>query len=100
MKAAHAIVAWTEADASARETRGQVRVGRWVRRTAPHWALQFANLTGATTGARRSMTEPEALKALAHDYARLVRDGLDPDVINLAFQVIDGWSRGNSGVSA
>jgi hypothetical protein len=91
MKAAHAIIAWTPASAVGLETCGLVRVGLWVPRTAPHWALKFTNITGATTGARRSLTEENALKALKRDYEELRADGIGPDVINAAFAAIDGW---------
>ena len=92
MKAAHAIIAWTPANATDSETRGQVLVGQWVKRTAPHWALKFAKLAGATTGARRAMTEVEALRALDRDYADLVSAGLKPEAIDAAFSMIDGWA--------
>jgi hypothetical protein len=91
MKAAHTLVAWTPAHAVGSETRGQVRVGQWMPRTAPHWALPYANLAGATTGARRSLSEPDAMKALGRDYAELRADGIPADAINEAFAAIDGW---------
>jgi hypothetical protein len=91
MKAAHTLVAWTPAHAFGSETRGQVRVGQWMPRTAPHWALPYANLAGATTGARRSLSETDAKKALGRDYAELRADGIPADVVNEAFAAIDGW---------
>jgi hypothetical protein len=91
MKAAHAIIAWTPAHAIGLETRGQVIVGKWVKLTAPNWALKYANLAGATSRVRRSMTEAEALKALGRDFAELRADGISASVINEAFAVIDGW---------
>jgi hypothetical protein len=92
VKAAHAIIAWTPASSKNIETCGQVLVGQWVPRTAPGWALKYANLAGATKGVRRSMSEAEALQALGRDYADLVRAGLKHDVIDAAFSVIDGWT--------
>ncbi len=91
MKASHAIVAWTPSHALGSGTRGQVRVGQWVPRTAPHWALAYSNLAGATTGGRRSLSEADALKALTRDYVELRADGIPADAINAAFAVIDGW---------
>jgi hypothetical protein len=91
MKAAHAIVAWTPAKARRLKTRGQVLVGQWQFRTAPHWALRYAKLKGATSGVRRSMTDTEALQALRSDYAELRADGIPADAINEAFRAIDGW---------
>jgi hypothetical protein len=62
--------------------------------TAPraNWALAFANLAGATTGARRSLSDPDALKALRRDHAELRADGIPADAINDAFAVIEGWA--------
>jgi hypothetical protein len=91
MKAAHAIIAWPPAHAIGLETRGQVLVGKWVKLTAPHWALKYANISGATTAARRALTEADALKALGRDYIELRSDGISSDAINAAFAVIDGW---------
>lgn len=91
MRPAHAIIAWTPAHVSGTPTRGQVLVGKWMFRRAPHWALGHARLAGATTGARRSMADVEALHALRLDYAALRADGIAPDVINAAFAAIDGW---------
>jgi hypothetical protein len=97
MKAAHAIIAWTPAKPnypiSTRfpDAHGQVIVGEWRKLTAPNWALKYANLAGATSRVRRSMTEADALKALGRDFAELRADGIPADVINAAFAVIDGW---------
>jgi hypothetical protein len=91
MKAAHAIVAWTPASAVESRTCGQVRVGQWVPRTAPNWALSYAHLSGATSRQRRSMTEAAALQALSRDMARLRAAGISLDAINAAFAEIDGW---------
>jgi hypothetical protein len=91
MSAAHAIVAWTPTNAIGTETRGQVLVGQWKPKTAPHWALPYTNLAGATLAARRRMTEAEALRALHRDYAVLVGDGIEPEVIEAAFSAIPRW---------
>jgi AAA+ superfamily predicted ATPase len=91
MKAAHAIIAWTPMHAVGLPKCGQVLVGKWVARTAPNWALAYSNLGGATTPARRSLMEADALKALGRDYSELRADGIPADVINAAFAVIDGW---------
>jgi hypothetical protein len=91
MKAAFALIAWTPAHAVGLPKCGEVLVGEWIPRRAPNWALPYANLAGATTGARRSLTDTDALKALGRDYAELRADGIAADVINAAFAVIDGW---------
>ena len=96
LKAAHAIIAWTPASAIASPTCGQVRVGKWIRQTAPNWALAYTELAGATSRVRRSLTEAEALQALRRDYDQLRANGIKPDVINKAFAVIDGWTNQRS----
>ena len=91
MRPAHAIIAWTPAASTWIETCGHVIVGRWVPRRAPHWALKHDKLAGATSRTRRVMTDPDALRALELDFRHLIRDGIEPNVINAAFSAIDGW---------
>jgi hypothetical protein len=91
MKAAHAIIAWTPMHAVGLPKRGLALVGEWIPRRAPSWALDYANLGGATTPARRSLAEADALKALGRDFNELRADGIPASVINEAFAVIDGW---------
>ena len=91
MRPAHAIIAWTPVRETWSATCGQALVGQWVHRRAPHWALQYALLAGATSRVRRSMADGEALSALMADYVVLRSDGIKPDAINEAFSVIDGW---------
>jgi hypothetical protein len=91
MKAAHAIIAWTPTHAVGLPKCGHVLVGKWVARTAPNWALSYANLGGATSPARRLLNEADALKALGRDFNELRADGIPANAINAAFAVIDGW---------
>jgi hypothetical protein len=91
MKAAHAIIAWTPTHAVGLPKCGHVLVGKWVKLTAPNWALAYANLGGATSPARRLLNESDALKALGRDFNELRADGIPADAINAAFSVIDGW---------
>jgi hypothetical protein len=92
LKPSHAIIAWTPASAKGTATAGQVRVGRWVPRTAPHWALPYTNLAGASSRGRRSLSDKEAIKALERDFKILRDDGLATNVIDAAFASIEGWN--------
>jgi hypothetical protein len=92
LKPSHAIIAWTPASAKGTATAGQVLVGRWIPRTAPHWALPYTNLSGASSRGRRSLSDKEAIQALEGDYKVLQDEGLATNIIDAAFASIDGWN--------
>jgi hypothetical protein len=91
MRAAHTLVAWTLTDVVGSEKRGQVRVSQWRPRTAPQQALPYANFAGATIGARRSLSEADAMKALGRAYAELRTDDIPADLINEVLAATDAW---------
>ena len=92
MKAHEAVIAWTPADWSGRDTQGKVEVGRLISDTEGDWTAPYAYVGGAAYLAIRDSRGPEGVAQLFIDFHTLVvRDGLSPQAVHDAFLAIDEY---------
>lgn len=93
MKAAEALIAWTPTD-ERHPTAGQVKVGRLLT-GADHrdWTHPFSMTGGAANVHWRELAGCEAAAAVFVEFTTLVvRDGLNPNDVHMAFLAIEEYA--------